>query len=393
MKPVLIIGARRTAIGSFGGEFRDVKAVTLGAAAARAALTDAGVPAGAVASCVFGNARQAGGGPNPARQVAHAAGMSDDAPAYTVNAACASGMKAVELAAREIESGSADCALAGGAEAMSRIPYLLDRVRWGARMGNAEVVDAMFRDGYFCPISEMLMGETAEALADEFGIGRAQQDQYAHESHQRALRALAAGTFAGEIAPVEVTDSKGKTTVVTRDEHPRPDTSLESLARLKPVFRREGTVTAGNASAIADGGAALVMASEEFARAHELRPLARILDIETAAVPARRMGMSPVPAVRRLIGRLGFAIGDFDVIELNEAFAAQVLACDRELHFPGERLNVNGGAVALGHPTGCSGARIVVTALHELRRRGGGRALATLCASGGVGMAIAVETV
>lgn len=389
---IVLLSAARTPIGRFGGALRGETAAALGAIAARAALERAGVPAQRVGETIFGNARQAGGGPNVARQIGRRAAVPDSAPAFTVNQACASGMQALALASQAIILGGRECVLAGGTEAMSRIPYLAEGVRWGQKMGTQPLVDAMYRDGYLCPLSEMIMGETAELLAREGGIGREEQDAYALRSQQRAVAARQGGDFAAEIAPVP--GPGGQT--ISADEHPRPDTSLIQLARLRPVFANDGepgTVTAGNASGIADGAAALVVASGDFASRHGLRPLARLHGVAAAGVDPRRMGLGPVPAVRQLLARLGLKLEQMDLIELNEAFAAQVLACDRELQFDPGKLNAAGGAIALGHPTGCSGARIVVTLVHALRRRGLRWGLATLCASGGIGLAAVIEAV
>lgn len=389
---IVLLSAVRTPIGSFGGALRGQTAAALGGMAARAALERAGVAPERVEETIFGNARQAGGGPNVARQIGRRAGVPDTAPAFTVNQACASGMQALALARQAILLGGRECVLAGGAEAMSRIPYLAEGVRWGQKMGPQPLVDAMYRDGYLCPLSEMIMGETAELLAREGGIGRAEQDAYALRSHQRAVAARESGAFGAEIVPAQLEDGP----VMTADEHPRPDTSLAKLARLRPVFVQDGeagTVTAGNASGIADGAAALVVASEALAARLGARPLARLHGVAAAGVDPRRMGLGPVPAARQLLARLGMRLEQMDLVELNEAFAAQVLACDRELHFDPDKLNVAGGAIALGHPTGCSGARIVVTLLHALRRRGLRWGLATLCASGGMGLAAVIEAV
>jgi acetyl-CoA C-acetyltransferase len=275
---------------------------------------------------------------------------------------------------------------------MSRLPYYLDNARWGYRLGNAEVVDGMYRDGFFCPLAKLVMGETAEILADEYKIGRQEQDQFAHMSQQRAEAAIRAGRFADEIVPVTVEGKKGST-VVTQDEHPFLGSTLDKLAKLKPVFSKTGTITAGNSSGITDGAAAMVLAGEEFVRQHKLEPLARITAFTSAGVNPRTMGIGPVPAIRKLENETGIKLAEYDLVELNEAFAAQVLACDRDLHFDREKLNVNGGAIALGHPIGGTGTRIAVTLLHEMRRRRAQRGLATLCVSGGMGMALAIELV
>jgi acetyl-CoA C-acetyltransferase len=391
MKEVWVAGAVRTPIGRFGGGLSSLTAGQLGAEAARAALARAGVKPEAVDEVVFGCARQAGAGPNVARQVAHRAGVPREVAAYTVNMACGSGLKAIDLAFRAVRDGDAELVLAGGTESMSRVPYLLPGARWGYRMGHQPVVDGMYQDGFLCPISELVMGETAERLADQYGIAREEQDAFALRSQQRAARAMAEGRFESEIAPVKVAGKKGEE-VIARDEHPRADTTAEALRKLAPVFRAEGgTVTAGNSSGITDGAAAVVVVSAERAKALGVSPMARITGIAAAGVDASVMGIAVVPAVRRLLERTSLPLSAFDLAEVNEAFAAQVLACDRELKFDAERLNVNGGAIALGHPIGATGARIAVTLLHEMGRRRARRGLATLCISGGMGLAAAFE--
>ncbi|MGD1993172.1 MAG: thiolase family protein [Anaerolineae bacterium] len=388
---VVICSSVRTPIGAFGGALLEVPAAPMGALVAGAALERADVPGDAIDETIFGCARQAGVGPNVARQVAWHAGVPEDRPAYTVNKACASGLKSVALGMQSILSGDNQVVLVGGVEQMSQIPYLLLRARWGYRLGDGSLIDAMMRDGYFCPLAEMAMGETAELLAGRYGITREAQDALALESHRKAVAAWESGAFAGEVVPVEAPGSKGETTVLARDERPRPDTSLEKLARLQPVFRVDGTITPGNASGIADGAAGLVLASAQRAGELGAASMARIIGFASGAVHPRDMGLGPVPAVRRLLERTGLALSDFDLIELNEAFAVQVLAVERELEWDVGRRNVHGGAIALGHPTGCSGARILVTLLHALRTHDGTLGLATLCVSGGLGMAVAVE--
>jgi acetyl-CoA C-acetyltransferase len=307
--------------------------------------------------------------------------------------ACGSGLKAIELGFRAVREGDADVVLAGGTESMSRVPYLLTGARWGYRLGPQPVVDAMYQDGFQCPLSDMLMGETAERLAEQYHIPREEQDRFALGSQQRAGRAQAEGRFEAEIVPLRVEGPKGAREVRT-DEHPRPDTSAESLGRLPPVFKPEGgTVTAGNSSGITDGAAALLVLSADRARALGVVPMARITAVAAAGVDPHVMGMGVVPAVRRLLERAALRLEEFDLVEVNEAFAAQVLACDRELRLDAERLNVNGGAIALGHPIGATGARLVVTLLHEMARRRARRGLATLCISGGMGLAAAFEAV
>ena len=391
MKPVYVLSAARTPIGKFGGVFASLSAADLGEVAARAAIERSGLPPAAVDETVFGHARQAGGGPNTARQVSHRAGVPDSIPAYTVNKACASSLKAITLGALSIAAGENEVVLAGGTECMSATPYLLTRGRFGYRMGDSEIVDGMYRDGFLCPLCGQLMGETAENLVREYGILRAEQDAFAAESQRRAAEAMASGRFADEIAPVKVAGRKGEMVVET-DEHPRPGTTAESLAKLPPVFDPEsGTVHAGNSSGITDGAAALVLASEEEVGSAGVEPLARVVAWTSAGVEPARMGIGPVPALRALLAKQKLAISDVDLIELNEAFAAQVIACARELPFDPARLNVNGGAIALGHPIGATGARIATTLLHEMKRRGAKRGIATLCVSGGMGMAVLFE--
>jgi acetyl-CoA C-acetyltransferase len=390
MKSVMILSAVRTAIGKYGGSLRDFTAPDLGVAAAQAALERAGIVPAEVEETIFGHARQAGNGPNPARQISVRAGVPMTVPAYAVNKACASGMKAIVLGFQEIALGNADVVLVGGTEAMSRVPYFVDGARWGARLGHQSLVDGMYQDGFLCPLAKMIMGETAEVLAEQYQISREEQDAYALCSQQRARRAIEASRFADEIVPLTVREKKGERLFQT-DEHPRFDATPDALAKLPPVFSKAGTITAGNSSGITDGAAALVLVSEERAKRSAGKPLARIVDYATAGVDPRTMGIGPVPAVQKLLKKTDRRLDDFDLIELNEAFAAQVLACDRELHFDRDRLNVNGGAIALGHPIGCTGARITVTLLHEMLRRQARRGLATLCVSGGMGMALELE--
>ena len=391
MRPVFVLSAARTPIGKFGGSFAALTAADLGEVAAKAALERSGLPPAAVDETIFGHARQAGGGPNPARQVSHRAGVPDSVPAYTVNKACASSLKALTLGSLSIAAGESDVVLAGGMECMSATPYLLTRARFGLRMGHGEVVDGMYRDGFLCPLCGQLMGETAENLVREYGILRAEQDAYAAQSQRRAAEAAASGRFADEIAPVAIAGKKGPVTV-EKDEHPRPDTTPESLAKLPPVFDSEnGTVHAGNSSGITDGAAALVLATEEMTKKAGVEPLARVAAWTSAGVEPARMGIGPVPAIRTLLKKTGRKLSDIDLIELNEAFAAQVIACARELPFDLSRVNVNGGAIALGHPIGATGARIVTTLLYEMKKRDAKTGIATLCVSGGMGMAVLFE--
>jgi acetyl-CoA C-acetyltransferase len=394
---VLIVGAARTPIGRYGGTLRDTHPAELGACAARAALDRAAVPAEAVDEVFIGHGRQAGSGPNPGRQVGRRAGLRDATPAMTINQACASGLQAVALGAQAIVTGQSSVVLAGGIESMSRMPYLVDSAdaRWGHRMGDFTLVDAMYRDGFQCPLSNLIMGQTAEVLAREYGITREASDAYAARSQQRAQEAMAAGRFDDELTPAPGQDGRGRPAELTRDEHPRAGVTAAGLAKLplafEPVDGEPGIITAGSASGVTDGGAAVVLASRAAAEERGLTPLARIVGWATAGVDPRVMGIGPVPAVGRLLARIGWQLSDFDLVELNEAFAAQVLAVLRDLPIDQDRLNVNGGAIALGHPIGCTGTRILVTLVHEMARRQARRGLATLCVSGGLGMALAVE--
>jgi acetyl-CoA C-acetyltransferase len=392
---VVILSGQRTPIGKYGGSFRDIHPAELGAVAARAAIERSGLTPADIDEVLMGHGRQAGSGPNPARQVGHRAGVSDQAPAFTINKACASGMQAVVSGAQSILLGESNVVLAGGIESMSRMPYLIDSAdaRWGHKMGNFTLVDAMYRDGFQCPLSNLIMGETAEVLARQYGITREQSDHFALKSQKKAAAAIASGHFTREIAPVTIT-VKGAPVAVDRDEHPR-DTTIEMLRKLPLGFPKvegePGIITPGTASGVTDGGAALVLTSAETARQRGLRPRARILGWASAGVDPRIMGIGPVPAINKLQQRIGLGADDFDLVELNEAFAPQVLAVLKDVPISGDRVNVNGGAIALGHPIGCTGARIIVTLLHELERRQLKRGLATLCVSGGMGMAIAIE--
>jgi acetyl-CoA C-acetyltransferase len=390
-REVVLAGAARTPIGKFGGRLARFEAAELGAHAARAAIERAGLRPDQVDQAVFGHARQAGGGPNAARQAALKAGIPVERPAYTINQACLSGMQAILAAARAIRAGEADVVLAGGMEAMSRVPFLLD-ARWGLRMGHRPLVDAMYRDGYTDPICDRVMGETAETLADRYGISREEQDAYAARSQQRCAVARRERRFDAEIVPVEVPDSRTRPGErVTEDEHPRDGVTVASLARLAPAFRENGTVTAGNSSGITDGAAAILVLGADAAERLGVEPQATLAGYRVDGVAPEVMGIGPVPAVRNLLEATGTDLARIERVELNEAFAAQVLAVDRELRFDPDRLNPNGGAIALGHPSGCSGARIVVTLLHEMARIGARLGLATLCVSGGMGGAMLVR--
>jgi len=386
---VVVTHALRTPIGRYLGTLAGESAADLGTTVVRTLLERARIDPALVGELVFGNARQAGGGPNVARQISVRAGIPESTPAWTVNMACGSGLKALALAVESVQLGRAEVAVGGGTESMSGLPFLLPSMRKGYRLGHAPVVDGMYQDGFLCPLAKMLMGETAEKLARELDIPRAEQDRYALESQKKAAAAQAAGRFEAEIAPVKIRSKQGETLFAT-DEHVRGDATLEGLAKLPPVFDpKNGTVSAGNSSGITDGAAALLVMRQTRAEQLGLEPLAEVGESAQVGLDPRVMGLGPVPACKALREKNGLAVGDYDLVELNEAFAAQVLACHRQMPLPMERLNVNGGAIALGHPIGATGARIVVTLLHELARRGGKSGLATLCISGGLGFAAA----
>jgi acetyl-CoA C-acetyltransferase len=390
MERAVILEGARTPIGRFLGGLAETPAVELGTIAAREAMVRAGVAPEDVDQTIVGHARQAGNGPNTGRQVSIRAGVPQEVSAFNVNIACGSGMKAVQLGAQQIALGDAEVVLTGGIENMSRVPFLLDRMRTGYRLGDATAYDAMYRDGLLDPLCGLVMGETAENLVDRYDISREEQDAFALESQQKA--AAGAEARAAELVPVEAAGAGGKGTVtIDADEHPRPDTTLETLAKLEPVFREGGSVTAGNASGITDGGAAIVLMAESRARAEGRRPLARIVGLSWAGVPPEIMGIGPVPATEKLLDRTGLSLADVDLIEINEAFAAQVIACERELKFDRDRLNVLGGGISLGHPIGMSGARILLTLAYQLRARDLTLGLATLCISGGQGLAVLLE--
>ncbi|MBI2834636.1 MAG: acetyl-CoA C-acetyltransferase [Acidobacteria bacterium] len=389
----VILSACRTPIGSFGGAFKDLSAVDLGAVAIREAIARAGVKAGEVGDVIMGCVLQAGAGMNVARQAALKAGLPVEVPAETVNRVCGSGLQAVVHAVEAIGIGYVDVIVAGGSESMSNAPYLLKGARWGLRMGTAEAVDSMLGEGLTCAINSCHMGVTAEEIASRYGVSREDQDVFAAQSQQRAERAMAGGAFAQEIVAVDVPQRKGPPLRVERDEYPRPGTTAAALSRLKAAFRKEGAVTAGNASGINDGAAALVVASDTRANALGRTPLARIVAYASTGVDPMIMGMGPVSAVTKALERASLTADDIDLFELNEAFAAQSLAVARELRLDVSRVNVNGGAIALGHPIGASGARILTTLIYALHARGGRYGLAALCIGGGMGIAMVVEAI
>ena len=384
-----ILSAVRSPIGRFGGRLAQHTAVELAALAISEAVRRAGLTPDQVDLTIAGHARQAANGPNPARQAALAAQIPVERSAWTLNQACASGLASIDHAHKALLLGDAQIVVAAGMESMSRVPYYLEKARWGLRLGHEKLVDGMYRDGFFCPMSDMVMGETAEILVDEFDISRQEQDEFAAESQYKCQQAREAGRFRDEIVGVEVKERR-ETLTMTDDEHPRDGVTSDKLGRLKPVYQlehREGTVTAGNASGITDGASAVILTTPPMLEKLGLREMGRYTGGAVAGCAPKKMGLGPVHALAELERRYGSSIADFDIVELNEAFAAQVIACQRTLKIPAEKLNPNGGSIALGHPIGCTGNRMVVTLLHELRRRGGGRGLATACVSGGFGIA------
>jgi acetyl-CoA C-acetyltransferase len=390
MKEVVIVSAARTPVGRFGGTLKDIPAVQLGAIAIKEALKRAGVAPEQVDEVILGNVLQAGLGQNPARQVVIHSGLPKEVPATSINKVCASGLKSVMMAAQAIKAGDADVVVAGGMESMSLAPYALKQARWGARMGNGEMVDLMINDGLLDVFSKVHMGITAENVSEKFGISRDDQDQLALRSQENAQKALAAGKFKDEIVPVPIPQKKGDPKLFDTDEHPRA-TTMDELAKLKPAFKKDGTVTAGNASGINDGGAALVVMSADKAKALGLTPMAHIRSYATAGVDPSIMGTGPIPASQNALVKGGVAVKDLDLIEANEAFAAQAVAVNRALGWDIEKVNVNGGAIALGHPIGASGARILITLLFEMTKRNAALGLATLCVGGGMGAALILE--
>ncbi|HUK92087.1 MAG TPA: acetyl-CoA C-acetyltransferase [Blastocatellia bacterium] len=392
MPKAVIVSAVRTAIGSFGGALKDIPATELGRVAIDGAISRSGIHPGDFDEVIMGNVLQAGLGMNPARQAAIAAGVPDSVPSFTVNKVCGSGLKAVALAAQAIAAEDSELLVAGGMESMSRAPYLLTDARWGYRMGNGRLVDSMLSEGLTCAMAGCHMGVTAENVAERYGVSRQQQDEFAAESQRRAVEAIGAGRFNDEIVPVAIPRKKGPPAVFAVDEHPRGDTTAAKLAGLKAAFKAEqGSVTAGNASGLNDGAAALVVASEQRTRLMELAPLGTIISYASAGVDPRFMGIGPAPAIEAALDKAGLGLKDIDLFELNEAFAAQSLAVTKELGLDPERVNVNGGAIALGHPIGASGARVLVTLLYEMRRRDVKRGIAALCIGGGQGIAMVVE--
>jgi acetyl-CoA C-acetyltransferase len=390
METTVILEGARTPVGRFLGSFAEITAVELGTLAAKEAMRRSNIETEQIDQTIFGHARQAGNGPNTGRQVSIHAGVPKEVSAYNVNIACGSGMKAIQIGSQQIMLGESEVVLAGGMENMTRVPFLLDRMRLGYRLGDATVLDAMYKDGLLDPLCGLIMGETAENLVDMYDISREEQDAFALESQQKAEAGKE--RRAKEMFPVEAPNPKGKGTItVTEDEHSRPETTMESLAKLAPVFRKGGSVTAGNASGLTDGAAAMVLMSGSRAKAEGREVLARIIGMSWAGVPPEIMGIGPVPATKKVLEKTGLTLADMDVIEVNEAFAAQVIACERELKFNREKLNLKGGGISIGHPIGMSGARITLSLAYEMRERGASLGLATICISGGQGLALVLE--
>jgi len=387
MGEAYILGACRTAIGSFGGSLKDIPAVKLGETVIKEALKRSNVTAEYVDEVIMGNVLQAGQGQNPARQAAIGAGIPIEVPSMTLNKVCGSGLKAVNLAAQAIKVGEAECIVAGGMENMSCAPYLLKSARWGTKMGNSEITDYMISDGLWDVFNNYHMGITAENVAEKYGITKEEQDEFAYNSQAKAARAAEEGRFKDEIAAIAIPQKKGDPVVFDKDEYIRPDTTVEKLAKLKPAFKKDGTVTAGNASGINDGAAAVIVASKAFVEKHGLKPIAKIVSYGSKGVAPEVMGIGPVPSVRMALNKAGLTMNDIGLIEANEAFAAQSIAVARDLGFDMYKVNVNGGAIALGHPIGASGTRILVTLIYEMIKRDEKYGLATLCIGGGMGEA------
>lgn len=391
MKEVYIVSACRTAVGAFGGSLKDVPAVKLGATVIKEAIERANINVSDIDEILMGNVLQGGLGQNPARQAAIYAGIPVETSSMTINKVCGSGLRAVSLAAQIIKAGDADCIVAGGMENMSLAPYIMRSARWGARMGNSEIIDSMVYDGLTDAFDQNHMGITAENVAERYNITREEQDEFSYNSQLKAKKAIEEGKFKEEIVKVLIPQRKGEPVVFENDEYPKHDTTVEKLSKLRAAFKKEGSVTAGNASGINDGAAALVIASKEFVEKHNLKPLAKILSYGSKGVEPNVMGLGPIPSVKHAVEKAGIKTSDIDLYESNEAFAAQSLAVAKELNLPMDRINVNGGAVAIGHPIGASGARILTTLLHELKKRNNKYGLATLCIGGGMGTAIIVE--
>lgn len=393
MKEAVIVSSVRAAVGKFDGSLKGTPAVDLGALVIREALKRSGVDGQLVDEVIMGNVLQAGLGQNPARQAAIKAGLPQEIPAWTLNLVCGSGLKAVGTAAQQVWAGDADIVVAGGMENMTLAPYLIDKARWGYRMGDGKMTDSMIKDGLWCAFNDVHMGITAENVAEKYGITREDQDRFSQASQEKAVAAIDAGRFKDEIVPVVIPQKKGDPVVFDTDEFPRRGTTLEALSKIPPAFKKGGTVTAGNASGINDGAAAVVVMSAEKARELGIKPLFTIRSTATAGVDPAYMGLGPIPSSRKALKKAGLSVADLDLIEANEAFAAQACAVVKELGLPADKVNVNGGAVAIGHPIGASGARIFVTLLYEMKRRGSRYGLATLCIGGGQGTAMVVESV
>jgi acetyl-CoA C-acetyltransferase len=391
MKEVVIVSAARTPVGSYGGKLKDVPAVTLGVVAVKEAIKRAGIAPEDVDELVFGNVLQGGLGQNVARQVAVGSGIPIEVPSMTLNKVCGSGLRTVSLAAQIIKAGDADCIIAGGTENMSLAPYFAPNVRWGARMGDVKLIDMMVHDGLTDVFNKYHMGITAENIVEQWGLTREEMDQFAADSQRKAEAAITSGRFKEEIVPVEIPQRKGDPVIFDTDEHPKFGTTAEGIAKLRPAFKKDGTVTAANSSGINDGAAALVIMSKEKAEAMGLKPLATIKSYNSAGVDPAIMGIGPVSATQGALEKANLKIDEIDLIEANEAFAAQSIAVGKDLGLDPEKVNVNGGAIALGHPIGASGARILVTLLYEMKRRNAKYGLATLCIGGGQGTAVVVE--